>query len=80
MDIFKITKEGASLADRNEKPSHDLFVQLSDHDQETLKLLRLIEDIKADLLMRADIDSDGVEVVNLSDHIWHSIKIVTEDG
>lgn len=54
--------------------------RLNELEQETLKLLRVIEDIKADLLMRADIDSEGLEAVNLSDHIWHSIKTVTEDS
>lgn len=49
-------------------------------DQENTKLLRVIEDIKADLLMRVDIDSEGLEAVNLSAHIWHSIKAVTEDS
>lgn len=53
--------------------------RLNDLEQETLKLLRVIEDIKADLLMRADIDSEGLNVVNLSGSIWHRLKKAIKD-
>lgn len=60
---------------------HDCVEEDRERDNKKIqKLSRVIEDIKADLLMRADIDSEGLEVVNLSDHIWRSIKAVTEDA
>ncbi len=40
----------------------------------------LLEDLKADLLMRAETDSEGYSVVNLSGSIWHRLKKITKDS
>ena len=40
----------------------------------------LLEDLKADLLMRAEIDSEGFSVVNLSGSIWHRLKKAIKDS
>ena len=40
----------------------------------------LLEDLKADLLMRAEIDSEGCAVVNLSNSIWHRVKKAIKDS
>ena len=44
------------------------------------KMELLLIDLKADLLMRADIDSEGCNVVNLSDSIWHRLKKIVKDS
>lgn len=35
----------------------------------------LLLDIKTDLLMRSEKDSEGARVVNLSGSIWHRVKV-----
>lgn len=43
MDIFRITKQGVELAEKSERPSHDLFVQLSEVEQLEEKVNNVIK-------------------------------------
>ena len=38
------------------------------------ELLELLENIRDDLRIRADVDSDGKNVINLSHHLWLDLK------
>lgn len=56
---------------------HKYVAHLSQRNNE---LEILLEDLKADLLLRADIDSEGLNVVNLSGSIWHRLKKTIKDS
>lgn len=40
----------------------------------------LLRKVHSDLLMRADVDSDGVKVVNISNGIWRKIAALAQQG
>ena len=42
------------------------------------ELESLLQKLYTDLLMRAEVDSDGVKVVNLSNFLWRQIAQITE--
>lgn len=59
----------------------EMHKYVSQMNQRNNELEILLEDLKADLLMRADIDnSEGCNVVNLSDSIWHRLKKAIKDS
>jgi len=56
----------------------EVLVEMHKHvaqlNQRNNELEILLEDVKSDLLMRSEKDSQGFDVVNLSGSIWHRIK------
>ena len=40
----------------------------------------LLADIKEDLLLRSDKDSEDLDVVNISNSIWHRLKKIIKDS
>lgn len=62
----------------------EVLVEMHKHvahlNQRNNELEILLEDLKSDLLLRADIDSEGLNVVNLSGSIWHRLKKTIKDS
>ena len=58
----------------------EMHKYVSQINQRNNELEILLEDLKADLLIRADIDSEGCTVVNLSNSIWHRLKKIVKDS
>ena len=50
----------------------------TEQDERIAELEILLMDVKTDLLMRAEKDSQGASIVNLSGSIWHRVKDAIE--
>jgi len=58
----------------------EMHKYVSHINQRNNELEILLEDLKADLLMRAELDNECCNVVNLSNSIWHRLKKIVKDS
>ena len=72
-------KSERECSDRNDRDNFDLLAeagkeieQLRAQVESSKKLIKASKAMKKDLLMRADIDVDGVSVVDVSSTIWRT--------